>query len=311
MDVEQSIHKIDLNLLVALSVLLKERHISRAADKLFISQPAMSKTLNRLRQTFDDPLLYRSGKYMVMSEKAERIAMQLPDLLASIEQIIKQPQFEPAKLQRTFSLSIPPLLGYGCLVSLYESLSEIAPNVLLEEHPPLSQPERYLRNGELDFAIHPKSDISSELQATYIGSVDLTIYAGKNHPLVSQQATLKQCLEYGFVNLLVETKAQASFAYPVDVLLAKLGLKRRVVFSSGQLALLTDILRVSDNLFVGPTSLSQNVSFSGQFSAVYHFHLEQSERVKFYLLNHPRVAQSQAHIWFKELFLDCTAGFDD
>lgn len=66
---EKSLNRIDLNLLIALSVLLKEQNVSKAAEVLFLTQSAMSKTLTRLRVLFDDELLYRSANKMQLTVK--------------------------------------------------------------------------------------------------------------------------------------------------------------------------------------------------------------------------------------------------
>ena len=75
---EKKLSRIDLNLLVALSVLLNERSVSKAAQVLYISQPAMSKTLQRLRVLFDDPLFYRTASGIVPSIKANELEKLLP-----------------------------------------------------------------------------------------------------------------------------------------------------------------------------------------------------------------------------------------
>ena len=61
-----TLSRIDLNLLVAMQVLLEERNVTRAAERMFVTQPAMSKTLLRLRTAFDDPLFTRSGRGLVL-----------------------------------------------------------------------------------------------------------------------------------------------------------------------------------------------------------------------------------------------------
>ena len=74
--------RIDLNLLVALQILLEEQSVTKAADRLFITQPAMSKTLQRLRELFDDPLFIRSGRGLVPTPRAVELEKQLPVVLS-------------------------------------------------------------------------------------------------------------------------------------------------------------------------------------------------------------------------------------
>ena len=92
----KAIAKADLNLLVALYVLLEERSVSAAAKRLSITQPAMSKTLSRLRETFDDPLFVRSKRGMQPTPRAESIWPELKVLLSKIETLLDGEDFTPA-----------------------------------------------------------------------------------------------------------------------------------------------------------------------------------------------------------------------
>ncbi|MDO7653959.1 MAG: LysR family transcriptional regulator, partial [Porticoccus sp.] len=87
--------RIDLNLLVALQVLIEEQSVTRAAERLFITQPAMSKTLQRLRELFGDPLFVRSGRGLVPSPRAVELEKQLPLVLSSVTDLVVQSEFDP------------------------------------------------------------------------------------------------------------------------------------------------------------------------------------------------------------------------
>ena len=78
---EQKLARVDLNLLVSLSVLLKEKNVSRAAERLYLSQSAMSRTLQRLRELFDDPLFHRTASGIIPTEKAHSIEALLLSLI--------------------------------------------------------------------------------------------------------------------------------------------------------------------------------------------------------------------------------------
>ena len=88
--------RIDLNLLVALHILLEEGSVSRAADRLSITQPAMSKTLGRLRETFDDPLFVRSKRGIQPTPRALGLAGELKSLLAQVDGLLDAGEFTPA-----------------------------------------------------------------------------------------------------------------------------------------------------------------------------------------------------------------------
>ncbi len=100
--------RVDLNLLVTLLVLLRERSVSRAAEKLYLGQPAVSAALARLRTLFDDPLLVRSAKGMVPTVKALELEAALKPVVASIQSVLFEPTvFDPTTAERTFVLGMP------------------------------------------------------------------------------------------------------------------------------------------------------------------------------------------------------------
>src|SRR5687767_5141559 len=97
--------RLDLNLLVALDVLIEERSVSVAANRLFLSQPALSGALNRLREYFNDELLVQSGRQMILTPKAEELRAPVREALMFIRSRITTPSdFDPATAQRKFIL---------------------------------------------------------------------------------------------------------------------------------------------------------------------------------------------------------------
>src|SRR5210317_1547630 len=91
--------KIDLNLLISLHTLLEERSVSRAAERLFITQPAMSKTLSRLRNLFGDPLFTRSSHGMQPTPRARALAGDLNSILEGIAELVSETAFDPATFE--------------------------------------------------------------------------------------------------------------------------------------------------------------------------------------------------------------------
>jgi|GEM_PF-1212950 len=83
-------NKVDLNLLIALQVLSEEKSVSRAAERLFITQPAMSKTLTRLRTLFDDALFTRSSRGMQPTPRAVELAAGLSEILGDISHLLEE-----------------------------------------------------------------------------------------------------------------------------------------------------------------------------------------------------------------------------
>src|SRR3546814_20135725 len=115
-----NLNRFDFNLLLALDVLLSERSVTRAADRLCVSQPSVSAALQRLRQHFDDPLLVRIGRGMELTPKARALIEPVRNALVNINAALEsQPLFEPLTSERIFRipmsnsfvlLYLPPLV---------------------------------------------------------------------------------------------------------------------------------------------------------------------------------------------------------
>ena len=302
---EQKLSRIDLNLLVSLSVLLKERHVGRAADILFITQPAMSRTLQRLRDLFDDQLFYRTSVGISPTAKALELERLLPETLESLNNILSNEEFDPLTCEQGFSISIPSMLSHNIILPLFNLLHKEAPNIQLTESTAKSNPFDLLEAGNLDFAIHVAKDIPPRFNAMSLGIVKSVIFARKGHPLFTQKnVDLNDCMEYDFVSLHVENNQTAKFTGPVEVMLAKKGFSKEPLYKTSQLQMLLEIMEHTDCLFVGPSLLVKNPDLVNRFEAVYEFNLPKKDMIEFFLLEHKRSENSKAHQWFKEKLLN-------
>jgi LysR family nod box-dependent transcriptional activator len=150
-------NKLDLNLLVALDTLLTEQSISRAAEKIHLSQSAMSNALARLREYFDDELLVQVGRRMEPTSRAESLKDPVRDILVRIEaSVATQPQFEPAHSTRLFRLLISDYTLMVLIPHLQRLAYRQAPGVRFDLRPQVNQPQRALERGEADLLIIPK-----------------------------------------------------------------------------------------------------------------------------------------------------------
>src|SRR5260370_26197712 len=96
------LRNVDLNLLLALHALLEERHVTRAAKRCFLSQPAMSRALDRLRETFGDPLLVRTGRVYERTPRGERVLRELESIMARLAAMVQGEEFHSARSQQRF-----------------------------------------------------------------------------------------------------------------------------------------------------------------------------------------------------------------
>src|SRR6202044_1950256 len=100
------LRNVDLNLLHALHALLEECHVTRAAKRSFLSQPAMSRSLERLREMFGDPLLVRSGRGYERTARGERVLRDLESLMPRLEGMVRGEKFDPARSEEVFRVAM-------------------------------------------------------------------------------------------------------------------------------------------------------------------------------------------------------------
>jgi DNA-binding transcriptional LysR family regulator len=113
---------VDLNLLPPLAALLEERQVTRAAERAGLSQPAMSRTLARLRQLLDDQLLVRTGSGYVLTPRAERIQLQLAGLMPQLETLFAAEAFDPATAEVHYHIAAT---DYALLLFLHQVVREV------------------------------------------------------------------------------------------------------------------------------------------------------------------------------------------
>src|SRR6185503_17975574 len=128
-----NIGTVNLNLLLVLDALLVERHVSRAARRLGLSQPAVSNALAQLRTLFNDPLLVRTGGRMVATERALALAQPLAQALAAVQSVLAGPAaFDPKRAERRFVIAATDFVEFVLVPRLLGRLGREAPGVHLQ-----------------------------------------------------------------------------------------------------------------------------------------------------------------------------------
>ncbi|MFA0069408.1 LysR family transcriptional regulator [Vibrio breoganii] len=301
---EQKLSRIDLNLLVAMNVLLTELHVGRAAETLFLSQSAMSRTLQRLRELFDDQLFYRKSTGLQPTVKAEQIGKVLPSLLQSLNTIFESEQFDPAEYEGDFKIALPPMMSDCFILPLVSELQKLAPKATLKHTNVEQSPLPKLATGEIDFAVFTEESNDKAYVITPLRVLQPCIFARQQHPLLKHsQLTLTDCLNYPFVDLNLENKQRDNLSNPADLMLQALGLKRKILLKSSQLSVLTNVVKNSDYLLLAANFTVNSSVNEAQLTAIYDFKEEYQEQVTLSIITHQRIHQSPAHQWFKDLFV--------
>lgn len=312
MDTRQ-LSRIDLNLLVALQVLIEECNVSKAADRLFITQSAMSKTLGRLRELFDDPLFTRSSHGMVATPRALELQKKLTALLHGVQDLVADQQFDPWTYRGEFRVAIPEYLGMAILPALLEELQQEAPHIRIVAISRIEQQVEQLASGDLDFAIHVKhARYGSDFTVDPIASMPPVLLLRQAHPLRVSRRELKTVEDLRHV---VENYPQVGWYVP-DMEELDLGQRRmeqrdgggrtgrpgKIVFETSHMFSAIEVIKRTNCVLFGPPLITRH-PLLGVGVASMRLPVGDENFFHYVLTIHKRLETSPVHQWLREKIL--------
>lgn len=220
---------VDLNLLVSLRVLLTHRHVTRSAEKLGVTQPAMSASLARSRTLFGDKLLVRGPAGLVLTPRGQQILDQLNQIMEVTEKLIALPEeFTPEICHRTFALMGSDFVEFILLPSLMATLASEGPNLqILYKSPDRRNLEAMLANGELDLVVGYVPDPPKELIRRTLFHEPFVCVARRGHPLLQDQPLkVEHYVELQHVQVLARDATM--YGDDIERAIAAIGLVRKV-----------------------------------------------------------------------------------
>lgn len=231
-----NLKNIDLNLLVYLDALLRERNVTRAAESLGISQPAMSNGLRRLRELFSDPLLVRTSSGMSPTERAEILQPKIREVVASVKAVV-QPvrEFDAARATRVFRIAASDYSESALLPHMLRRMRMEAPDVTLDILTPSDVSFQDLERGSVDLVINRFEVLPQSFHQRPIWRDGFSCMFSRSNP-IRNDFNLETYLEAGHVwvsktgmgiGVGMEPDAVQSLGW-VDEALAKLGKRRRI-----------------------------------------------------------------------------------
>ena len=248
----------DLNLLIVFETLMNELNVSQAAQRLRMSQPALSHALSRLRLNFNDPLFVRLPRGMAPTDRARALKAQVAKILEASRELYAQPtSFDPAKAEGRIVLETTDYIEHIVYPKLLPYLAKAAPGVaLVSKHLRGEFPKQALEQGEADIAIGgffksiPEGFFQQKL---FID--ELVCVLRKKHPLASAKngISMENYLEASHILV----SLQGDLVGQVDAALAKKKLKRKVVAGIANFITPGLIASESDFLLTGPRRLAE------------------------------------------------------
>ena len=220
-----ALNRLDLNLLHVFDTIYREGSLTRAARALHLTQPAVSHSLSRLREHFDDPLFSRQGNQMVPTPLARRFLESMRPGLTQIQSAVNQfHAFDPANQRKTYSLALRDILESTFLPKLMGRLESYPELEIVSQRVPRRDMETQLAAGKLDFAVDVLLPVSNQTGHELLRHDRLVVLARKGHPLTGGGLTLDKYLEAKHV--LVSSRSEGPSIE--DFELSRFGVQRNI-----------------------------------------------------------------------------------
>ncbi|WP_289033545.1 LysR family transcriptional regulator [uncultured Roseibium sp.] len=286
------------SLLRVFSVLCEEQSVTRAAEKLGMSQPATSLVLKQLREIFDDPLLVRAHNGMVLTDRASQLKSSIRNTLSELDDLLVRPEaFDPSETQRTFTIALPDHILPLTFNRFIQEFRRRAPEarLVMRALSPDYDFEGALAAGAADIVISNWPTPPPTLRRSVLFEDQFVCLVDRNHEFTRRKATVEEYL-------------QAHHIAPADYAIAHRGVVETHL-SSLRLQRNRDVVisyfLMAPYLLVG-TDLVFTVTrhFANHFASILPLAIVESPleypKIQFYQLWHERAHNSLMHRWFRE-----------
>jgi len=251
----KNLQGMDLNLLIAIDVLFEELHVSRAADKLSLSQSATSRILARLREMFDDPLLVRTSDGMMMTERAQQLKPLIKENLDNLEKLFIGEKYDPKTTNKHFCLRATSYVAQAYLPEVIRRVSEEAPNSTITIGNLSVSDLAGKQEKEVDLLICGDGFyIPQNYKSRHLGIDRMVCIMSKDHPLAKQELTIESYVSYGHCQM---SLGVGNVAASIDKHLAKLNKSRTISLRLPHVMACMEIVGKSEYLHTNAANLSQ------------------------------------------------------
>lgn len=233
----------DLNLLTTLRHLLATRSVTATAQRMRLSQPAVSRALGRLRRSLGDPLFVRSASALVPTPRALALEPELEAVLSRLDDLLLSGTgFDPRTSRRVFVAATSDYTSAVLVGPLLAKLAEVAPEVTLRVVQMEADAEARLTNGSWDLAWAPATELSQAIVWTRLLDEAFVFVLRAGHPLAQKPLTLERYLSMRHLAISPGGKP----GNPLDARLARMGHARRIVGHVPTFAIVPSLLASSD-----------------------------------------------------------------
>lgn len=311
-----NIRSVDLNLLVYLDVLLKERNVTRAAESLGISQPAMSNGLRRLRELFNDPVLVRTSEGMMPTERAEQLQPVVREVLAAIEKAVEpRSEFCAAEADRVFRISVSDYTESTLLPELMRRLRSEAPNITLDVLTPSDISYQDVELGSIDLVINRFDVLPQSFHQMTIWRDSFSCLLSVHNP-IREDFTLDNYLESGHVwvsktgmgvGVGMDPSAVQRLGW-VDEALADIGKQRRIRVFTRHYQAAMQLAELQDLVITLPTKAAELLKDNP--NVVILDPPFQIPDIELKMAWSPLLQHNSAHQWIRRLIADVASALN-
>jgi DNA-binding transcriptional LysR family regulator len=285
----------DLNIIRPLCALLEERNVSSAAGRCGVSQPAMSRTLARLRMTFADDLLVRSGRRYERTPRADQLLAEVRDILDRIEAALSGNRFDARQCDVVFRLATTDYITAVLLPHVLRDLQDNAPSASLEVVMSDERTADEVSAGRIDVAIVSVDDAPAALNREKLFDDDYVCLVAAGHTLADRSSvTLDRYLKQRHIVIDVVRGLQP----PIDRPLAALGVRRHVGYRTPFLTSAVYAVAATSMMLTIPRRLAR--SFTAGLPVRILRAPRELDTFTYTLAWHKRLEASAAHAWFRE-----------
>ena len=297
----------DLNLLVALNILLEEGSVTGAARRMNLSAPAMSRTLTRIREVLNDPILVRSGRGLVPTPRALELREQVRGVVELAHGVFSPGQeTDLSSLERTFSVRANDMFFGAYGGQLLKHLARHMPNATLRMVPEGDTDDDALNEGRIDRAVCATRKFGADIKVQRLFNSSLVGIAREGHPLFDEELDVQRFVKYDHISVSRRGRARG----PIDTLLDELNLQRRIAlvlptFHSAMFAVAgSDLILPSI-----PRPMISNLSGLGLRLRTFELPLP-VETIVMVQAWHPRLDNDHAHRWLRRSLKDMCSSAD-
>lgn len=302
-----NIANIDLNLLVAFDVLLRERNVTRAASQLNITQPAMSNSLKRLRTLLNDPVLVRTSDGMVATERADQLAPTVRKILRELKEALQSiEKFDPFESKRVFRIMASDYAASIILPKLLKKLNELAPQVTIDIMTPSDVTFHDVEDGKIDMAINRFDNLPQSFHQKVLWKDNFSCLTNNTNPIL-ENFSLESYLatkhvwvsKTGFgVGLGMDPKDVQKLGW-VDEALARLDVRRDIKVFTRNYHFAMQIAHDDEIIATLPTKAAMLYVNDPNF-AIMKTPFEIPD-IELKMIWSPLLHHEASHIWFRQL----------